>query len=585
MLRRSSAPRPPLARLTPRSTGLWVVALLASCGHPAPAAAQPPTAPAAVPDAADAADAADADVLTYVPADAQLIVVLEAKALLNDPSLAPVAALLRGEDDGLTQMLRERFGLGLDDVERVAIYANLLPSDEHDPPPPTFVIRTVGPTPASDEPEATKADARTLLWTRGGPVAPAKPARSAADLSLLRTVRGADGSSAGAAIHLNVVALRPAAAARFLADGRRGLRSSNAMLAPALLRPLLAHADTVAAGLTVTDDGFVQLVALAQSPDEDAAARVLATTRAAVALARALPGLLLASAGVLHSQTALTALNSVELAADGSRTRLTATVDQSAPLLAAAALPAALDDALPPSIAESRRALAEARRAQRQRNLKQLGLAMHRYHSTYKRFPPATIVEDGVKRSWRVELLPFLNHDDLGERYDKTKPWDDPANAAVLAEMPDVFRHPADGRAEPFTSYFAVLGTPAEGSYGRSPTAWLAESSGGGFGLRDLRDGTDNTILVVEAKRPVPWTKPEDLVYDAALPADEAAWIEPLGLGGFTPGLFQVVTGDGEVHALPNTIDPATLRALFTRAGGETVALPPEAAPAPPVAP
>ena len=340
-------------------------------------------------------------------------------------------------------------------------------------------------------------------------------------------------------------------------------------MAMTVLRPLIADADAVAVGLTVNADGTVTLTALAQSRDDDAAARVLATTRAAVTLGRNAVDALAAPAGgptpmgqSMVTTAASNLLDSVTLTADGARTKLTATTDQSAPLLLAATLPAVLE------------ARAAARRAQGMNNLKQLGLAMHNYHATHRRFPPAVIVENGVKRSWRVELLPFLDQIDLSRRYDKTKPWDDPANAAVLAEMPDVFRHPDDDRDEPFTSYFAVLAANADQTAGRGGggTAWAAEGGPGeGLGLRDLRDGTVNTALIVEAKRPTPWTKPEDLTYDAELPMEKADWREPLSLGGFEPGFFRAVMADGSVQTVSDALAPETLRALYTRNGGEII--------------
>jgi hypothetical protein len=51
-----------------------------------------------------------------------------------------------------------------------------------------------------------------------------------------------------------------------------------------------------------------------------------------------------------------------------------------------------------------------ARRAQGTNNLKQLALAMHNYHDTYRAFPAAynTDAEGRPLLSWRVHLLPFL---------------------------------------------------------------------------------------------------------------------------------------------------------------------------------
>jgi len=80
---------------------------------------------------------------------------------------------------------------------------------------------------------------------------------------------------------------------------------------------------------------------------------------------------------------------------------------------------------------------------------------------------------------------------------------------------------------------------------------------------RDVTDGTSNTILVVEAQRDVPLTKPEDIPFDPKLPLPQ--------IGGFTPDGANVLFGDGSVRYIRKTISPAALKALITRAGGEVI--------------
>ena len=71
--------------------------------------------------------------------------------------------------------------------------------------------------------------------------------------------------------------------------------------------------------------------------------------------------------------------------------------------------------------------------------------------------------------------------------------------------------------------------------------------------------------MVVEAAKPVPWTKPEDLSFendvDKPLPK----------LGGQFEGGFHVALSDGSVMFLSNAIKPDLLRALITRNGGEQI--------------
>src|SRR5262249_56521500 len=52
-------------------------------------------------------------------------------------------------------------------------------------------------------------------------------------------------------------------------------------------------------------------------------------------------------------------------------------------------------------------------------NLKQIGLAVHNYHGTYKKFPPAALGGDG-EVTWAVLLLPYIEQDPLYRRWDLT---------------------------------------------------------------------------------------------------------------------------------------------------------------------
>jgi cell division protein FtsB len=73
-------------------------------------------------------------------------------------------------------------------------------------------------------------------------------------------------------------------------------------------------------------------------------------------------------------------------------------------------------------------------------------------------------------------------------------------------------------------------------------------------------DGTANTILIVEAGNPVPWTKPEDLHY-----ADD----EPLPeLGGLFPDVFHAVFADGKVHMFTRKYNEQQLRYAITANDG-----------------
>jgi prepilin-type processing-associated H-X9-DG protein len=96
---------------------------------------------------------------------------------------------------------------------------------------------------------------------------------------------------------------------------------------------------------------------------------------------------------------------------------------------------------------------------------------------------------------------------------------------------------------------------------------WLLEgrTKGPQFPANFL-DGTSNTFLVAEAATAVPWSKPDDLVYDGVMPVPK--------LGG-PNGRFVVGFADGSVATFRRgQLDETILRAAITVQGGEVVNIP-----------
>ncbi len=202
-------------------------------------------------------------------------------------------------------------------------------------------------------------------------------------------------------------------------------------------------------------------------------------------------------------------------------------------------------------------ARAAAQRQQQQNNLQQIMLALHNYHDTYTHFPPAVVIDpqSKVARSWRVELLPFLNQQGLlYGQYKKDEPWDSENNKKVLAQMPAIFRHPSQPANSTNTAFVAA--------YGKG--LFFEENATKGTEFRDITDGTSITIGIVEAKTETPWTKPEDITVDLTQ-------VNLPEFGGFEEGVFQVGMCDGSVRAISKSIDITLLRKLFTKAGGEVI--------------
>jgi hypothetical protein len=78
-----------------------------------------------------------------------------------------------------------------------------------------------------------------------------------------------------------------------------------------------------------------------------------------------------------------------------------------------------------------------------------------------------------------------------------------------------------------------------------------------------IADGTSDTLLVVEADEGVPWTKPDDFVYDAKKPLPK--------LKGLSSAGFAVLFADGSVRMMSSSIPEKTLRAYITANGGELI--------------
>lgn len=207
-----------------------------------------------------------------------------------------------------------------------------------------------------------------------------------------------------------------------------------------------------------------------------------------------------------------------------------------------------------PAVQSAREA---ARRMNSSNNLKQIALAFHNYESANRRLPPQSNVDDDDKPllSWRVHILPFIEHQELYEQFHLDEPWDSDHNIKLLDKMPKIYRSPNSKHTNK-TTYLIPLGkgTPfAEGTDAR---------------LADMLDGTSNTILALEANddRAVPWTKPTDYEIDAEKPMT--------GLLGLRPGGFLVVFGDGHVRFISETVEASVMRAMFTASGAEAYQLP-----------
>lgn len=205
-------------------------------------------------------------------------------------------------------------------------------------------------------------------------------------------------------------------------------------------------------------------------------------------------------------------------------------------------------------------------------NLKQIGLALHNYHDTYKCFPPAFVVgPDGQRwHSWRALILPFLEEKpELSKQYRFDEPWNGPNNSKLLDKRPLVFAcHWIDNKPhvpKTDTNYVAVVG---------NETAWLGEES---LRVAEIEDGTWSTALVIEVRDAgIPWLAPDDLTFEEAsqpprgVKGRRASSIHIADQVGDQGGLH-VLMGDSTVRYVNFEIAPEIWKAILTRAGGEKI--------------
>jgi hypothetical protein len=198
-----------------------------------------------------------------------------------------------------------------------------------------------------------------------------------------------------------------------------------------------------------------------------------------------------------------------------------------------------------------------------------LGEGIRLHHDAQGELPPAS-TSPGSRNglSWRLIIADYIEGTPLS--FDRTLPWDDPANAAALQQYAHHLRCPLDGAAGAVdTSFVAITGPD---------TCWPDE----GLSLDDIPDGAANTILVVDShKTGIAWTEPRDFE------ARELNWQINAGPksvraehGHYTqyldgskrpsgPRHTVMLMADGSIESLSANIDPEVLQQLVNRRDGQ----------------
>ncbi len=182
---------------------------------------------------------------------------------------------------------------------------------------------------------------------------------------------------------------------------------------------------------------------------------------------------------------------------------------------------------------------------------------MLNYQAEHGRMPPAVVYgKDGRPlHSWRVLILPYMEQGELYDRFHLDESWDSPHNLPLLELMPGTYEPPPGKKSRMLASHTVCHVFVGEGAAFEDKKELKIPG--------DFPDGTSNTILIVEGGTPTPWTKPEDIPFDAE---SSPSLPKPL-----FRNMIRAALVDGSVHYIRRDISASTLRAAITRNGGEAL--------------
>jgi prepilin-type N-terminal cleavage/methylation domain-containing protein len=149
-----------------------------------------------------------------------------------------------------------------------------------------------------------------------------------------------------------------------------------------------------------------------------------------------------------------------------------------------------------------------ARRVQCENNIRQQLLGLQTFHATRRTFPAGRQLVLGGNYSWCVELLPYLEQDPLAQRFNKSRPWNDPGGNWDVARISlEMFRCPTSFlKFAGDTDYGGIMGsllagTPVPGvfDYENGVMIEVGGKYSSPISFGEILDGASNTILVAES--------------------------------------------------------------------------------------
>jgi hypothetical protein len=193
-----------------------------------------------------------------------------------------------------------------------------------------------------------------------------------------------------------------------------------------------------------------------------------------------------------------------------------------------------------------------AARATEQNNIKQITLGMH---NSMDRNNGRPIPADG-NLSWRVHMLPYIEQDMLYRQFEINRPWNQGRNAQLGETAIRTYQSPLDEAPAPSQTHYRVF--VGDGSSFDS-TLWEKDRF-----PNFIKDGTSNTIMVIDTAETVPWAQPKEVILQKGGQFPEFGH----------PKRDQVLMGmwDGSIRTTEKkALDAAKVRAMATAAGGEAI--------------
>lgn len=222
-----------------------------------------------------------------------------------------------------------------------------------------------------------------------------------------------------------------------------------------------------------------------------------------------------------------------------------------------------------------------ARRTLCSNRLRQVGLGLQNYHSSFGRFPVGGVEwrpwNNSTNRqlAWSAYLLPFIEQTSVFERLDLNASFDSlvnrPAAATIISTYlcPSSERGPSliDGRGP--SDFGGIFGERISGPNNPPKGTMLYDQE---IAASDILDGLSNTLIVAEDthSRDGQWINGRNL-FDQAFAINGGPDFEN-DIRSDHPAGANACFCDGHVQFLPNRLALEPLAAICTRAGSEIIA-------------